>query len=138
MGPAVRALFLARLAQTRQLTSCPLLRLIRNQFENLDEGVQAEFESFLDERGINSSLALFIPDLAEFKCVSPAYLSVSELASLTLASLLNLTGSRSMSSSSALQPALAATPPRLLTTTLPFLHREYVSWLKSVNSFIEA
>ncbi|ORY92505.1 mitochondrial glyco protein [Leucosporidium creatinivorum] len=54
-------------------------------FDNLDEGVQAEFEAFLDERGINSSLALFIPDLAEYK-----------------------------------------------------EQKEYVSWLKSVNGFIEA
>ena len=38
-----------------------------SQFENLDDGVQGEFETFLEERGINSSLALFIPDLAEFK-----------------------------------------------------------------------
>lgn len=42
---------------------------LQRQFDNLDEGVQAEFESFLDERGINSSLALFIPDLAEYKYV---------------------------------------------------------------------
>jgi len=41
------------------------------QFENLDDGVQGEFETFLEERGINSSLALFIPDLAEFKQVTP-------------------------------------------------------------------
>lgn len=40
-----------------------------DQFDNLDEGVQTEFENFLEERGINSSLALFIPDLAEYKCV---------------------------------------------------------------------
>ncbi|GAA5843227.1 hypothetical protein JCM3766R1_006630 [Sporobolomyces carnicolor] len=36
-------------------------------FDNLDEGVQAEFENFLEERGINSALALTIPDLAEWK-----------------------------------------------------------------------
>ncbi|KAI5122105.1 hypothetical protein M0805_002227 [Coniferiporia weirii] len=36
-------------------------------FENLDPGVQDEFEKFLDERGINESLALFIPDYAEYK-----------------------------------------------------------------------
>lgn len=39
----------------------------RRQFENLDESVQAEFETYLEERGVNSSLALFIPDLAEHK-----------------------------------------------------------------------
>lgn len=36
-------------------------------FENLDPGVQDEFERFLDERGINESLALFVPDYAEYK-----------------------------------------------------------------------
>ncbi|BGP24204.1 regulatory protein suaprga1 [Rhodotorula toruloides] len=36
-------------------------------FDNLDEGVQTEFEEYLEERGINSSLALLIPDLAEWK-----------------------------------------------------------------------
>ncbi|GAA6039871.1 hypothetical protein JCM8097_006772 [Rhodosporidiobolus ruineniae] len=36
-------------------------------FENLDEAVQAEFEQYLEERGVNSALALFIPDLAEWK-----------------------------------------------------------------------
>lgn len=43
------------------------------QFDNLDEGVQSEFETYLEERGVNSALALFIPDLAEWKeqkCVS--------------------------------------------------------------------
>ena len=37
------------------------------QFDNLDEALQTEFESFLEERGIDSALALFIPDLAEYK-----------------------------------------------------------------------
>lgn len=37
------------------------------QFDNLDENVQAEFEAYLEERGINSSLALFIPDICEYK-----------------------------------------------------------------------
>ncbi|GAA5943131.1 Mam33p [Sporobolomyces koalae] len=36
-------------------------------FDNLDEGVQSEFENFLEERGVNSALALIIPDLAEWK-----------------------------------------------------------------------
>lgn len=40
---------------------------VETQFDNLDEAVQAEFETFLEERGINSSLALLIPDLAEHK-----------------------------------------------------------------------
>lgn len=37
------------------------------QFETLDEGVQAQFESFLEERGLSTDLALFIPNYAEFK-----------------------------------------------------------------------
>ncbi|KAL5523233.1 MAM33 [Sanghuangporus sanghuang] len=36
-------------------------------FENLDPAVQDEFERYLDERGISESLALFIPDYAEYK-----------------------------------------------------------------------
>ncbi|KDE03009.1 hypothetical protein MVLG_06477 [Microbotryum lychnidis-dioicae p1A1 Lamole] len=36
-------------------------------FENLDEGVQNEFEAFLEERGIDSNLAIFIAELAEHK-----------------------------------------------------------------------
>jgi hypothetical protein len=37
------------------------------QFETLDEGVQAQFESYLEERGVSTDLALFIPNFAEFK-----------------------------------------------------------------------
>jgi complement component 1 Q subcomponent-binding protein len=37
------------------------------QFETLDVGVQEEFEKFLQERGINESVALFIPEYAEHK-----------------------------------------------------------------------
>lgn len=37
------------------------------QFETLDENVQAQFESYLAERGIATGLALFIPNYAEFK-----------------------------------------------------------------------
>lgn len=37
------------------------------QFDHLDEALQGDFESFLEERGIDSNLALFIPDLAEYK-----------------------------------------------------------------------
>lgn len=37
------------------------------QFDNLDESVQSEFEAYLEERGVDSALALFIPDLAEHK-----------------------------------------------------------------------
>ena len=37
------------------------------QFDTLDVGLQEEFEKFLQERGINESIAQFIPDYAEFK-----------------------------------------------------------------------
>jgi len=37
------------------------------QFDTLDAGVQEEFEKFLQERGINESLALFVPEYAEYK-----------------------------------------------------------------------
>jgi len=37
------------------------------QFDQLDPGVQEEFEKFLEERGVDESLALFVPDYAEFK-----------------------------------------------------------------------
>ncbi|WFD42757.1 Mitochondrial acidic protein mam33 [Malassezia psittaci] len=37
------------------------------QFETLDENVQAQFESYLAERGISTGLALFIPNYAELK-----------------------------------------------------------------------
>ncbi|KAL0579237.1 Mitochondrial acidic protein mam33, partial [Marasmius crinis-equi] len=37
------------------------------QFETLDVGLQEEFEKWLQERGINESVALFIPEYAEFK-----------------------------------------------------------------------
>jgi complement component 1 Q subcomponent-binding protein len=37
------------------------------QFETLDISVQEEFEKFLQERGINESLAMFIPEYSEFK-----------------------------------------------------------------------
>jgi len=37
------------------------------QFETLDVGVQEEFIRYLQERGINDDLALFIPELIEHK-----------------------------------------------------------------------
>lgn len=37
------------------------------QFEQLDPTVQEEFEAYLVERGVDESLALFIPDYAEWK-----------------------------------------------------------------------
>ncbi|KAJ4490263.1 mitochondrial glycoprotein [Lentinula aciculospora] len=37
------------------------------QFDTLDIGLQEDFDKFLQERGIDQSLALFIPDFAEHK-----------------------------------------------------------------------
>lgn len=37
------------------------------QFDTLDVAVQEHFERFLQERAINESLALFIPEYAELK-----------------------------------------------------------------------
>lgn len=37
------------------------------QFDHLDTNVQEEFERFLEERGINGDLALFVPEYAEYK-----------------------------------------------------------------------
>lgn len=37
------------------------------QFDTLDISVQEEFQRYLQERGINESLALFIPEYAEYK-----------------------------------------------------------------------
>ena len=37
------------------------------EFNNLDEDLQVLFERYLDERGINTALALFIPDYIEYK-----------------------------------------------------------------------
>ncbi|KAJ3781265.1 mitochondrial glycoprotein [Lentinula aff. detonsa] len=37
------------------------------QFDTLDIGLQEEFDKFLQERGIDQSLALFIPEFAEHK-----------------------------------------------------------------------
>jgi complement component 1 Q subcomponent-binding protein, mitochondrial len=37
------------------------------QFDTLDVGLQEEFEKYLQERGINEDLAMFIPEFAEYK-----------------------------------------------------------------------
>ncbi|KAF5389597.1 hypothetical protein D9757_004181 [Collybiopsis confluens] len=37
------------------------------QFDTLDVGLQEEFDKFLQERGIDGNLALFIPEFAEYK-----------------------------------------------------------------------
>jgi len=36
-------------------------------FGNLDEGLQIQLENYLEERGVNTSMALFIPDYIDFK-----------------------------------------------------------------------
>jgi len=36
-------------------------------FGNLDEELQAHFEKYLDEREINTTLAIFIPDYIDYK-----------------------------------------------------------------------
>ena len=36
-------------------------------FGNLDEGLQIEFEKYLEERGVNTYMAVFIPDYIDFK-----------------------------------------------------------------------
>ena len=37
------------------------------QFGNLDEDLQIMFEKYLEDRGINTAMALFIPDYIDFK-----------------------------------------------------------------------
>lgn len=37
------------------------------QFAELDEGLQNLFEKYLEERGVNSALANFLPDYVEYK-----------------------------------------------------------------------
>uniref|UniRef100_A0A0W0FR17 Mitochondrial glyco protein n=1 Tax=Moniliophthora roreri TaxID=221103 RepID=A0A0W0FR17_MONRR len=37
------------------------------QFETLDVGLQEEIERWLNERGVNESIATFIPEYAEWK-----------------------------------------------------------------------
>jgi complement component 1 Q subcomponent-binding protein len=37
------------------------------QFETLDLTFQEEFEKFLQERGINESLAFFVPEYSQYK-----------------------------------------------------------------------
>ncbi len=41
--------------------------LCLRQFETLDLNFQEEFEKFLQERGINESLAFFVPEYAQHK-----------------------------------------------------------------------
>jgi complement component 1 Q subcomponent-binding protein len=48
-----------------------------HQFESLDLSLQEEFEKFLQERGINESLAFFVPEYAQYKeqkvCANSGY-----------------------------------------------------------------
>lgn len=37
------------------------------QFANLDEDLQVLIERYLDERGVNTSLALFVPNYIDYK-----------------------------------------------------------------------
>lgn len=37
------------------------------QFDTLDVSLQDEFDKFLQERGINQTLAYFVPEYAEYK-----------------------------------------------------------------------
>ena len=57
--------------QVRRRSSAPASRAAltspRAQFDTLDVSLQDEFEKFLQERGINQSLAYFVPEYAEFK-----------------------------------------------------------------------
>ena len=56
-------LSLSRRGSTRLTLYLSCLR----QFETLDLNFQEEFEKFLQERGINESLAFFIPEYAQHK-----------------------------------------------------------------------
>ena len=60
IGPQVQPLFFPLRAPTLKFTSPP-------QFDTLDLNLQEEFERFLQERGINESLAFFIPEYAQYK-----------------------------------------------------------------------
>jgi Mitochondrial glycoprotein len=47
--------------------SCLTVLVVHFQFDHLDVAVQELFEQYLEERGVNSALALFIPEYAEMK-----------------------------------------------------------------------
>jgi hypothetical protein len=92
------------------------------QFEHLDINLQEGFEAFLAERGIDESLALLIPEFAEWKEQRVRYLiaNVMHRVSLTIAFFRNtLTGSRESSTS-------------LLLRRIPFL----LTFLLNFTSFI--
>lgn len=97
------------------LPSSPLFVHLK-QFDTLDVTVQEEFEKFLQERGINESLAVFIPEYAEYKeqKVRFAFSFTLGRASYEIGADHGL----ARSTSCGLQ--------------------EYVSWLKNVKTFIEA
>jgi complement component 1 Q subcomponent-binding protein len=63
LGPQVRS-------RVFFFTSSPVERAHSQrafQFDTLDLNLQEEFEKFLQERGINESLAFFIPEYAQYK-----------------------------------------------------------------------
>lgn len=55
------------------------VRVLFFQFDTLDVAVQEEFEKYLQERGVNEHVALFIPEYAEHKeqSVRPPFLQFS-------------------------------------------------------------
>ena len=63
IGPQVRFRVFSPTSSTieRALTMCSF------QFDTLDLNLQEEFERYLQERGINESLAFFIPEYAQYK-----------------------------------------------------------------------
>lgn len=65
IGPQVRSptLFLSLRGSTRLTLYLSCFR----QFETLDLNFQEEFEKFLQERGIDESLAFFVPEYAQHK-----------------------------------------------------------------------
>ncbi len=52
------------------------------QFDTLDVSLQDEFDKFLQERGINQTLAYFVPEYAEYKEQKVSPPSVMRIAAL--------------------------------------------------------
>ena len=50
------------------------------QFDQLDPAVQEAFEKYFEERGIDESLAMFIPEYAEHKEQLVRFISSSHVA----------------------------------------------------------
>jgi len=62
IGPQVRPLFSFFFTPSAQTEN-----FVSSQFDTLDLNLQEEFDRFLQERGINESLAFFIPEYAQYK-----------------------------------------------------------------------